>query len=494
MTDTPPISTGVSGLDQILNGGLPRNRLYLIAGDPGVGKTTLALQFLLEGVRAGEQVLYVTLSESREEIEAVARSHGWDLRGVSLFELSALQADTADSENYVFHPDEVELTEVMGTVLKEVDRVQPQRVVFDSLSELRLLAQGPLRYRHQILMLKQYFAGRNSTCLLLDDRTSGADDLQLESICHGVIDLELRAPSYGASRRRLQVQKVRGSDFRSGYHDFALRKGGMVVFPRLTAHEHRGAFEQERLTTGVAALDTLLGGGIHRGRSVILAGAAGLGKSTIAAQFLVHATSERSRAKYFLFDERPETLLQRTASVSIDLAGRVRQGWIQLQQVDPAELSPGEFCHQILSAVEKEDVRLVVIDSLNGFLSSMADERDVILQLHELLTYLGQRGVTTLVILGQQGIVGSEMSVPIDVSYLSDTIILLRYFESRGVIRKAISVVKQRTGNPELTLREFGIDKTGLRIGEPLTAFEGVLTGTPRFTGRDETLIGKGGP
>lgn len=486
------VSTGVAGLDHILGGGIPRNRLYLLSGDPGAGKTTLALQFLLEGARAKERTLYISLSESRDEIQAVARSHDWDLSGITLFELPMLQAASPEGENYVFHPDEVELTEVMGTLLQEVARVQPQRVVFDSLSELRLLAQGALRYRHQILMLKQYFAGRSSTCLLLDDGTSGTEDLQLESICHGVFSLEMRTPSYGASRRRLEVRKIRGSSFLSGAHDFIIRKGGLVVFPRVVALEHRGSFEQHQLKTGVAGLDSLLGGGIHRGRSVIVAGAAGLGKSTLAAQFLVSASTAKVRAKYFLFDERPETLLMRTKSVSIDLEDRVKKGHVLLQQIDPAEMSQGEFSDQVLQAVEKDDVRLVVIDSINGFLSAMPDERDVVLQLHELLTYLGHRGVTTVIILGQQGMVGSEVRVPIDVSYLSDTIILLRYFESAGSIRKAISVVKQRTGNPELTIREFGIDQSGLRIGEPLKEFEGVLTGTPRFVGVPEQLISKG--
>jgi circadian clock protein KaiC len=494
MSQEPVVSTGVRGLDYILRGGLPRNRLYLISGDPGVGKTTLALQFLLEGARAGEKSLYITLSESREEIESVARSHGWDLSGISLFELPTLQAELPQGENYVFHPDEVELTEVMSTLLKEVERVKPLRVVFDSLSELRLLSQSPLRYRRQILMLKQYFAGRNSTCLLLDDRTSGAGDLQLESICHGVVDLELRSPAYGASRRRLQVSKLRGADYRSGFHDFAIRRGGMVVFPRLVALEHKGEFAQEQLKTGVPALDTLLGGGIHRGRSVILAGAAGLGKSSVAAQFITHASSEKTRGKYFLFDERPETLLMRCGMLSIDLEGAVKKGLVTLQQVDPAEMSPGEFSDLVLTAVEREEVQLVVIDSINGFLNAMPDEKDLVLQLHELLTYLGQRGVTTIIILGQQGIVGSEMRVPVDVSYLSDTIILMRYFESGGSIHKAISVVKQRTGNPELTIRQFSTDKKGIHIGEPLKEFEGVLSGVPRYMGQAEGLSRRGGP
>lgn len=488
-------STGIAGLDHVLRGGLPRNHLYLVGGNPGAGKTTLGFQFLLEGVRAGEKALHITLSESREELEVAARSHGWSLQDVAIFELSTLQMASLEGENYVFHPDEIELTEVMKTLQAEIERVKPRRVVFDSLSELRLLSQGPLRYRHQIMMLKRFFAEHGVTCLLLDDHSGeGVGDLQLESICHGVMELELSVPSYGVVRRRLQVTKLRGCDFRSGYHDFAIRSGGIVAFPRLMALEYKDHFKQEILGTGIPGLDALLGGGIHRGRSVIIAGAAGLGKSTIAAQLLVHASAEKSRGKYFLFDERPETLLMRSKMLSVDLESRVERGLISLQQVDPAEMSPGEFNHRIREAVEEEDVRLVAIDSINGFLSAMPDEKDLVLQLHELITYLGQRGVMTVIVLGQQGLVGADIRVPVDLSYLSDTVIFLRYFENRGELLKAISVVKQRTGDPELTIREFNVDKNGIRIGNPLREFQGILTGAPQFTGKRESLLDRGAP
>lgn len=486
MSGPATLSTGIPGLDHILRGGLPKDRLYLIAGDPGVGKTTLALQFLQQGAREGQRVLYITLSESREEILAVATSHGWTLDGVTLYEHTP---DSDRGENYVFHPEEVELSETMRTLLEEVERVKPQRVVFDSLSELRLLAQSPLRYRREILLLKRYFIGRGCTTMLLDDRTTGDDDPHLESLCHGVIDLQLTAPAYGAARRRVQIAKLRGQDFRSGWHDYVIERGGLAVFPRLTAHEHAAPFPQELLHSGIAELDELLGGGVHRGRSVLLAGAAGVGKSTVAAQFLAHAASRGLAGRYFLFDERPETLLMRARMLSIDLDGPLQDGRIQLQQVDPAEMSPGQFSDAVTRAVERDGARVLVIDSLNGLLNAMPDEKDVVLHVHEILSYLGHRGVTTFVILGQQGLVGAPMQVPIDVSFLSDSIIVLRFFESGGSVRKAISVTKQRTGGPEPTIREFSLDPGGIRIGAPLTGFHGVLTGIPTFVGKSEQLM-----
>jgi circadian clock protein KaiC len=484
------VGSGIAALDDILGGGWTPDRVYLVEGDPGSGKTTLALQFLLEGVRLGETGLYVTLSETREELDGVARSHGWSLAGLEISELIPSEENLhEDAQTRMFHPSEVELIETTKAVLAEVERTRPTRVVFDSLSEMRLLAQNPLRYRRQILGLKQFFSGRRCTVLLLDDRTSEAADLQLHSLAHGVVTLEHLAPEYGSERRRLRVVKMRGRAFRGGYHDFVIRRGGLSIFPRLVAAEHRVAFPRKKITSDLAALDALVGGGLDRGASALLMGPAGSGKSSIALQYAAAAARRGEHSAVFVFDESLSTLLVRATGLGMDLAPLVETGRVSIQQVDPAELSPGEFACAVRAAVERDGARLVIIDSLNGYLNAMPDERFLTIQLHELLTYLGQRGVVTLLVVAQHGLVG-HMQTPVDTSYLADTVVLLRYFEAGGELRRAISVVKNRSGAHEVMLREFRLTGKGLAIGPPLTDFQGILTGTPKRVGGG---VGNGG-
>ncbi|MDQ1559950.1 MAG: circadian clock protein KaiC [Pyrinomonadaceae bacterium] len=476
------LATGNAGLDSILEGGFPANRLYLVEGDPGTGKTTLALNFLLEGAARGEPVLYVTLSETREEIEDVAASHGWSLDGINIYELIPSEESLkAETQYTIFHPSELEFGETTTAVLEEVERIQPRRVVFDSLSEMRLLARDPLRYRRQILALKQYFAGRHCTVLLLDDRTATVSDLQVRSIAHGVVELEHIALDYGAERRRLRVVKLRGSRYRGGFHDFRIETGGVVVYPRLIAAEHRQEFTREAITSGIAQLDELLGGGLDRGSSTLLLGPAGSGKSSIAAQFAAAAAQRGERAASFIFDEGASNYLARAAGLGRDMRELVEAGHMSLQQIDPAELSPGEFAHFVCRAVDEDGARVVVIDSLNGYLQAMPDERFLTVQMHELLTYLNQKGVVTILVMAQHGFMGSQMGTPIDVSYLADTVLLLRFFEARGEVRRAISVVKKRTGYHENTIREMRMSSGGIAVGEPLKEFHGVLTGLPNY-------------
>ena len=473
-------TTGVPGLDDILNGGLLSHRLYLIDGDPGAGKTTLALQFLLEGVQAGEKCLYITLSETKEELSAGAASHGWSLDGIEIVELIAEESDLdGESQVTMYHPSEVELTETTRRVLDAVEKTNASRIVFDSLSELRLLAQNSLRYRRQILALKQFFIGRKCTVLLLDDRTSEGSDLQLQSIAHGVVSLDQLSPVYGAERRRLRVMKLRGSSFRGGYHDFTIREGGIVVFPRLVASEHSEPFDRERIKSGVTALDALLGGGPDRGTSTLLMGPAGSGKSTIAVQYAVAAAERGDHAVIFAFDESLATLKARTEALGIKFSEGLEAGQVKVQQVDPAELSPGEFVGLVRESVEKNHARVVVIDSLNGYMNAMPEEQFLTAQLHELLTYLGRQGVTTLMVVAQHGMVGAQMQSPIDTSYLADSVVLLRYFEYAGKVKKAISVVKKRSGAHEESIREIRFDGQGIHLSEPLSKFRGILSGIP---------------
>jgi circadian clock protein KaiC len=498
MTGPPPplpatagvrAATGIEGLDEVLVGGLTPNRLYLVEGVPGCGKTTLALQYALEGVRRGEPVLYVTLSETHEELGAAAASHGWSLDGIEVRELVASEESLRPDDQYtMFHPSEVELSETTRTILADVERIRPQRVVFDSLSELRLLAGTPLRYRRQILALKQFFAGRSCTVLLLDDLTSKDADNQVQSIAHGVLRLEQLSPEYGAERRRLLVSKYRGVRFRGGYHDFLIERGGLEVFPRLVAGEHPSHWPVlEKLPSSIAELDTLLGGGLERGTSTLIIGAAGTGKSSLAAQFVAAAAARGQHAALFLFDESVTTLLTRCAGLGIDLERHVASGLVTVQPVDPAELSPGEFAHSIRKVVERENACVVVIDSLNGYLNAMPEERFLVIQLHEMLMFLGRAGVATLLISAHQGLVGGQMISPVDATYLADAVILLRYFENQGEVRQAISVVKKRGSAHERTIREFRLGPGRITVGPPLRDFRGVLTGVPVYVGSNGT-------
>ncbi len=485
--NTPPRSaTGIPGLDDILHGGLVPNRLYLVDGDPGSGKTTLALQYLLEGVRTGEPCLYVTLSETKEELAAVAESHNWSLNGINIIELVADEKDLSpDSHLTMYHPSEVELSETTKSVLDAVERIKPKRVIFDSLSELRLLAQNSLRYRRQILALKQFFIGRQCTVIFLDDGTSEGSDKQLHSIAHGVITLEQLAPEYGAERRRLRIMKARGTRYRGGYHDFCIIEGGINVFPRLVASEHRLAFNRGHIKSSVAALDALLGGGPDRGTSILLLGPAGSGKSTIAVQYAVAAAERGDHAVIFAFDESLETLEARTESLGIRFKAGTAAGQVKLRQIDPAEVSPGEFATLVRDAVEKDNAKVIIIDSINGYMNAMPEERFLTIQLHELLSYLGRRGVTTFMVVAQHGLTGTTMATPIDASYLADCVILLRYFEVAGKVKKAISVVKKRSGPHEESIRELRFDSNGIHLSAPLTQFHGVFTGVPQILPSD---------
>lgn len=477
---------GVAGLDDVLGGGLTPCRLYLIEGAPGTGKTTLALQFLREGAAQGERVLYVTLSETEAELRGVAASHGWDLSGIDIHEL--LLADdvlSLDGQSTLFHSSEVELAEVTRRILEEVDRVAPSRVVFDSMSELRLMAGNSLRYRRHILALKQFFAGRQCTVLLLDDMTAREHELQQQSIAHAVVRLELQNSAYGATRRRLVVIKYRGHAFRDGYHDYKIERGGLQVFPRLVAAEYRPTQAQVSMSSGVVELDRLLGGGLERGTSTLVVGAPGTGKSTLAMQFAIAAAQRGERSAVFIFDESLATLRTRCESMGMSITRFLDNGTIEVRQVDPAELSPGEFVHAIRVAVLEKQAAVLVIDSLNGYLNAMPDEQYLVVQLHELLTFLGQQSVATLLIGAQHGLIGSPIYTPVDASYLADAVVVLRYFELDGEVRQAISVVKKRGAAHERTIRAYAITRSGIQVGQPLRNYRGILSGIPTPLGGD---------
>ncbi len=476
---------GSPGLDDVLGGGLPTGHFYLLEGQPGTGKTTLALQFVIDGLRRGETVLYVTLSESRRDLMVVADAHKFNVEGLNILELLAGEQDLSPESQYtVFHPAEVELSDRTQSILAEVNRLKPTRLVIDALSELRMMARDILRYRRQILSLKESLANHNCTVLLLDDRTSAESELELHSIVHGVISLSKVPREYGKIRRRLEVTKLRGCAFREGYHDYVIRTGGAVVFPRLIAAEYRADHVSKVAHSGIPELDALAGGGLDRGTSTLLVGPAGSGKTTIALRWACTAAARGEKAAAFIFEETVTSLLYRAKGLGMNLEKLVDSGNMKLEQVDPAEMSPGEFVELVRNAVEIDKVGTIIIDSLNGFLQSMPGEQFLALHLHELLAYLNNRNVLTLMIVAQAGMIGSNMQTPVDVSYLADNIFVLRYFEAHGAVRQAVSMIKKRTGGHERTIRELTLGPDRIWVGEPLKDFQGVLSGIPILLGQ----------
>lgn len=476
-------ATGIRGLDDILFGGFVANRMYLVEGSPGVGKTTLAMQFLLEGVRRGERALYVTLSETRDELEAIADSHGWSLEGIDMIELSQVEnLLTARAQNTLFQPAETELANLSGLLVSEFDRLRPARMALDSLSELRLMAQNPLRYRRQILAFKHHFATVDCTVLLLDDRTVAGQDSHVHSIVHGMVGMQIVPLKFGINRRFLSIAKMRGSTFREGNHDYVIKHGGLEVFPRLVASQQATIARGDVFGSGNEQLDRVIGGGLHAGTGTLFMGPAGSGKSTIASMFAAQAAAHGHHVLYFAFDEIVSTLVNRANELGLGFEEAVASGLLRLRQVDPAEIAPGELANEIIEGVTAAGVRMVVLDSLNGYVNAMPQEEFLHLHLHELLGYLNQKGIATIMVLAQHGLVGS-MGTPVDVSYLADTVLLTRFFEARGAMKKAVSVIKKRSGAHEDTIRELTMSAHRVDVGEPLVNFEGIMTGVPRFLG-----------
>jgi circadian clock protein KaiC len=486
----PVTTTGIPGLDHVLGGGLPENRVFLIEGLPGTGKTTLALQFLREGVRRRETALYVTLAETRHELSAVASSHGWDLDGIDVVELSPPdEVLNPDAKYTVFHPSDVEMNQSVQGIYDAVERLRPARVVVDSLSEMRILAQDPLRLRRQVLALKHFFTGRDCTVVLLDDVRSQESDLHFASIVHGVVLLEQMALEYGVERRRLRVTKMRGQRYRGGVHDFTIQTGGLMIYPRLIASQHPTVEASGSVPSGNAEIDQLLGGGLDAGSCTLIMGPAGVGKTVLTTEF-AHAAAQRGeRAMLFLFDERVRAFMQRARGLGLRLEPMIKSGMFVTQQVDPTEMSPGEFAERVVRAVEREGARLIAIDSLTGYLNAMPAEALLNIHLHELFSYLGQSGITSLLTLAQHSPF-SEAHQAADMSYIADTVVLLRYFEAMGEVRKAVSILKKRSGTHETTIREFRIRPGGLDVGQPLRAFQGILSGTPQYLGQEGPLLG----
>ncbi|MBI2769831.1 MAG: AAA family ATPase [Burkholderiales bacterium] len=473
------LSAGIPGLDTVLGGGLTPNRIYLIEGEPGTGKTTTGLQFLRDGVAHGETVVYITLAESAEELRSVADSHGWDLSGILVHEVLPTEDLLKEDQQYtMFHPSEVEMANTIQLILSAIDTHKPTRVVLDSLSELQLLADTALRYRRQVLALKQFFAKRNCTVMLLDDRTAASADLQVRSIAHAVIQFDLAVKDYGAERRRVRVIKYRGRNAIGGMHDYNITQGGLVVHPRLVAAESREVRPAGQIKSGLEALDKLLGGGLEQGTSTLIVGPPGTGKSSLSAQFVSAFNKAGGQAAMFLFEESKSNLLNRADGLNMNLRGAIEAGQLTIQQIDPAELSPGQFSAAVIKA-ERNGAKVIVIDSLNGYMNAVPDERFLVTHMHELLTYLGQRGVVTILVGIQQGMLGGNMSSAMDASYLADNVLMLRYFEHDGEVRQAISVFKKRGSIHERTIRRFSMSERGIEVGEVLRGYRGILTGVP---------------
>ncbi|MBD8495844.1 AAA family ATPase [Pseudomonas syringae] len=487
---TSKAATGIEGLDDILSGGLSRGHVFLVEGEPGTGKTTVALKFLMTGAQAGESCLYITLSETERELRDSARSHGWELdEHIHVYELTPPESLlSAEQQQSLLYSSDLELGETIAKLFEAVERTQPTRVVIDSLSEIRLLAQSSLRYRRQVLAMKHYFARFDTTVLLLDDLTTDTLDKTVHSVAHGVIRLQEMTPAYGGERRRLKIIKYRGQKYRGGFHDFTIQEGGVQVFPRLVAAEHRNQYERRQYSSGIAELDGLLGGGVDSGSSTLVLGPAGTGKSLISLVFAVQAMARGERVGLFVFDEELGLLYARMLAMGIDLQAFQDSGQLWVEQVDAAELSPGEFSHRVRYCVDKQQIKTVIIDSLNGYQAAMPEENALVLHMHELLLYLNRQGASTFMTVAQHGLVG-DMRAPVDITYLADTVILLRYFEALGKVRRAVSVIKKRTGAHETTIREYRISDKGLRIGAPLHDFQGVLRGVPSYRGDGQPLL-----